>query len=173
MWPWTTKPVISGYICSNSQQYIAWIKIIDFSFMPKIIRILSKDHVPWRYFVNFTVNISKIYFCKWICIAKDFILTTLKVIFLIFWFFCTLRFQIIKYCPILTNHNGKLIYSVFRWCINLNFKKLTLMTGFVVQGHILVKHICSNSQVVAVDFGMGIICICIWVCLLSSFGVRI
>ncbi len=35
-----------GYICSNSQKYIEWVKIIDFSFMPKIIRILSKDHVP-------------------------------------------------------------------------------------------------------------------------------
>ncbi len=35
-----------GYISSNSQQYIVWVKIIDFSFMPKIIRILSKDHVP-------------------------------------------------------------------------------------------------------------------------------
>ncbi len=34
------------YICSNSQQYIVWVKIIHFSFMPKIISILSKDHVP-------------------------------------------------------------------------------------------------------------------------------
>ncbi len=33
------------YICSDSQKYIVWVKIIDFSFMPKI-RILSKDHVP-------------------------------------------------------------------------------------------------------------------------------
>ncbi len=32
-----------GYICSNSQKYILWLKIIDFSFMPKIISI-SKDH---------------------------------------------------------------------------------------------------------------------------------
>ncbi len=24
-----------GYICSNSQQYIVWVKIIHFSFMPK------------------------------------------------------------------------------------------------------------------------------------------
>ncbi len=40
------------YICSNSQKYTAWVKIIDFSFMPKIIRTLSKDHVPWRYLVN-------------------------------------------------------------------------------------------------------------------------
>ncbi len=37
-----------------------------------------------------------------------------------------------KYCPILTNHiNEKLIYSDLN-----NFKTLTLMTGFVVQGHI-------------------------------------
>ncbi len=42
-----------GYICSNSQQYIVWVKIIHFSFMPKIISILSKDHVPLIYFVNF------------------------------------------------------------------------------------------------------------------------
>ncbi len=35
-----------GYICSNSQKHIVWVKIIDFSFMPKIIRTLSKDHVP-------------------------------------------------------------------------------------------------------------------------------
>ncbi len=32
-----------GYICSNSQKYIVWVKMIFFSFMPKIIRILSKD----------------------------------------------------------------------------------------------------------------------------------
>ncbi len=35
-----------GYVCSNSQKYIVWVKMIDVSFMPKIIRILSKDHVP-------------------------------------------------------------------------------------------------------------------------------
>ncbi len=28
-----------------------------------------------------------------------------------------------------------------RWCININFEKLTLMTGFAVQGHIY-KHTC-------------------------------
>ncbi len=42
-----------GYICSNSQLYILWVKIIHFSFIPKIISILSKDHVPLIYFVNF------------------------------------------------------------------------------------------------------------------------
>ncbi len=30
-----------GYICSKSQKYIVWVKIIDFSFMPRIIRILK------------------------------------------------------------------------------------------------------------------------------------
>ncbi len=34
-----------GYICSDSQTYIVWVKKIDFSFMPKTIRTLSKDHV--------------------------------------------------------------------------------------------------------------------------------
>ncbi len=43
-----------GYICSNSQIYIVLVKIIGFSFMPKIdIKTLSKDHVSWRYLVNF------------------------------------------------------------------------------------------------------------------------
>jgi len=30
--------------------------------------------------------------------------------------------------------NVKLIYSAFRWCINLSFKNVTLVTGFLVQG---------------------------------------
>ncbi len=29
------------YICRNRQQYIVWVKIIHFYFMPKIIRILG------------------------------------------------------------------------------------------------------------------------------------
>ncbi len=41
-----------------------------------------------------------------ICIAKNFIWTTLKAIFSIFRFFCTLRFHIFKYCPIITNHTS-------------------------------------------------------------------
>ncbi len=35
-----------GNICINIQQYIVWVKRINFPFMPEIIRILSKDHVP-------------------------------------------------------------------------------------------------------------------------------
>ncbi len=47
-----------GYICSNSQQYIVWVKIIDVSFMPQIIRILRSCSM--KIFCKFpTVNISK------------------------------------------------------------------------------------------------------------------
>ncbi len=41
---WVNYPFKSlGYVCSNSQKYTVWVKIIDFSFMPKIIRTLSKE----------------------------------------------------------------------------------------------------------------------------------
>ncbi len=33
------------FIYINSQKYIVWVKMIDFYFMPKIIKTLSKDHV--------------------------------------------------------------------------------------------------------------------------------
>ncbi len=79
------------YICSNSQQCIVWVKIIYFSYMPKIIRILS-SMIPrsssMKIFFKFpTINISKLNFRLVICIAKDFIWTTLKAIFTIFRFF--------------------------------------------------------------------------------------
>ncbi len=87
-----TKPVFKslGYICSNSQKYTAWVKIIHFSFIPQIIRVLSKDHLPWRYLVN--------YYRKYIktCIAKKLIWTILKGYSQCLDFFCTLRFQIFK-----------------------------------------------------------------------------
>ncbi len=55
MWTWTSKPVISStsifVAIANNTLYGS--KLLIFSFMPKIIRIFSKDHVPWRYFVNF------------------------------------------------------------------------------------------------------------------------
>ncbi len=73
--------------------------------MPKIIRILRS--LSMKIFCKFpTVNISKLNFWLIICIAKNFIWTTLKVIFSIFRFFCSLRFQIYKYCPIITNHTS-------------------------------------------------------------------
>ncbi len=103
-----------------------------------------------------TVNISKRNFLSVICIAKNIIWTTLKVIFSIFRFFCTLRFQIFKYLwisQILPYHNKTyinetLIYSAFIWCSNLNFRKLTLMTGFVFQGHIY----SYNAAIILLSF---------------------
>ncbi len=81
--------------------------------MPKIIRILRSCSM--KIFCTFsTVNISKLNFWLVICIAKNFIWTTLKVIFSIFRFFCTLRFQIYKYCAIITNHT-----SMESWFITL------------------------------------------------------
>ncbi len=51
-----------GYICSNSQKYIVWVKIINLSFMPKIIRILSRD-AP--------VDRPKIGTCRFLLIMRD------------------------------------------------------------------------------------------------------
>ncbi len=80
-------------------------KLSIFLLMPKIIRILRSCSM--KIFCTFpTVNISKLNFWLVICIAKNFIWTTLKLIFSIFRFFCTLRFQIYKYCPIITNHTS-------------------------------------------------------------------
>ncbi len=98
--------------------------------MPKIIRILRSCSMK----IFCTVNISKLNFWLLICIAKNFIWTTLKKIFL---HPQISDFQILSYHykPYI---NGNIIYSAFRWCINLNFEKLILMTGFVLQGYILL-----------------------------------
>ncbi len=123
MCPWSTKAVISSTSIFVAIA-IVWVKIIDFSFMPKIIRILRLCSI--KMFSTFpTVNKSKVIFWLVICIAKNLIWSTLKMIFSIFRFFCTLRFQIYKYCPIITNHTSleNIIYSASRWCRNLNFQK--------------------------------------------------
>jgi len=39
-----TSLKLHGYICGNSLQNTVSVKIIHFSIMPKIIRILSKDN---------------------------------------------------------------------------------------------------------------------------------
>ncbi len=58
IWPWSTKPVTS-----NTAIFVAiankTLYCIDFSIMSKIIMILYKDHVPWRYFVNVLLQIYK------------------------------------------------------------------------------------------------------------------
>ncbi len=100
------------YICSNRQTF--------FILCQKIIRILSKDRVPWRYFCKFpTVNISKLNFWVVICIAENFIWTNLNGDFLNISIF--MHPQIPDF-QILSNHNkpyinGKIIYSLW-WCIN-------------------------------------------------------
>ncbi len=44
------------YICSNSQQYIVWLKMINVYFMPKVIRILRSCSM--KIFSTFpTINI--------------------------------------------------------------------------------------------------------------------
>ncbi len=52
---WSTKPVLSRWsifvAIANNTLYGS--KLYIFLFMPKIISILSKDHVPLIYFVNF------------------------------------------------------------------------------------------------------------------------
>ncbi len=62
------------------------------------------------------VNVSKSKFWLVICIAKNIIWTTLKAIFSIFRFLCTLRFSNSsisdKYCPILTNHTAMKILCI-------------------------------------------------------------
>ncbi len=111
-----------GYICSNSQTYIVWVKIIDFSFIPKIIRILRSCSM--KIFCTFYIaNTSKLNFLLVICIAQNFIWTTVKMIFSIF------RFIDSRYCPIITNHTSK--ENVL--CYKSQFGKCTVMTGFVVQ----------------------------------------
>ncbi len=81
-----SSPEQHSYICSNSQQYIVWVKMINFSLMPKIIRILRSSSMK-IFCKSPTVNISKLNYWLLICIAKNFIWTTLKMIFSIFRFF--------------------------------------------------------------------------------------
>ncbi len=95
-----------------------------------------------------TVNISKLNFWLVICIAKNFIWTTLKAILSIFRFFCTLRFQIFKYLylsQILSYTNHTSMESLFIQLSYLNFENMTLMTGFVVQGHICILCLCLTT----------------------------
>ncbi len=104
------------YNYNNSQQYIVWVKIIDFSFMPKIIRILISCSM--KIFSQFpTINILKLNFWLVICIAKNLIWTTLKTISLnisIFFVRSDSRFPnssiSAKYCHILTNHTSMEVY---------------------------------------------------------------
>ncbi len=114
MWPWTTKPVLSIFVAIANNK---WVKIIHFSFMPKIIRILRSCSM--KIFCTFPIaNISTLNFWLLICIAKNFIWTTLKMILSIFRFFCTLRFRIHKYCP---NHTSMEILLIQLLCFRVAY----------------------------------------------------
>ncbi len=149
---------------------IVWVKVIEFSFMPKIIRILSKDYVPWRYFVNFKLWIYQNLCFDWlvICIVKNFIRTTLKVILSIFYFFCIPRFRIFK--------KKKHQWKAYLFCFQNMYKSffylflLMLMTGFVARGdhiYIFLAHVfCSLYISQKTDLQIQIKLYKNWVCLL-------
>ncbi len=98
-----------GYMCINSQKYIVWVKINDFSFMPKTfdIKIMFHEDI----FIFPTVNISKRNFVLVTCI-KSFIWTN---------FFApsdssfsnSLHLGQILSDPKKTYINGNIIYSAF------------------------------------------------------------
>ncbi len=116
MWPLDPKTSLKslGYICSIAKNTLYGSKWLIFHLCQKILMILSKDHVPWRYIYSefSTVNISTSFLIsKMHCEGLN--LDNIKRDFYYFYYD---------------------IYSAFRWCINLNFEKLTHMSGFVVQG---------------------------------------
>ncbi len=99
--------------------------------MPKTIRILSKDHVPWRY-VHFLLEIHQNLIFDLYYVFLRLNLDNFKSNCLNIWIlFCTLRFS--NSCILAKYINGKLIYSAFR-CIHLNKYKLTRMTFFCGPG---------------------------------------
>ncbi len=57
VWPcldYKTSLKLLKYICSNSQKYIEWVKIIDFSFMPKIIwKFKDILYISYCKYINF------------------------------------------------------------------------------------------------------------------------
>ncbi len=65
VWPcldYKTSLMLLKYICSNSQKYIEWVKIIDFSFMPKIIRTF-KDilYISYRKYIKTSFLFSSLH----------------------------------------------------------------------------------------------------------------
>ncbi len=99
MWPWTTKPVLSstGIFVAIANNTLYGSKVSIFFFMPKLFSYCKYIKTFWLV----------------ICIAKDYIWTTLKEIFLNILTFLEpsdSRFSnsciSAKYCPILTNHTS-------------------------------------------------------------------
>ncbi len=108
-----------------------------------------------------TVNISKLNFWLVICIAKNFIWTTLKVIFSIFRFFCTLRFQIFKYCPIITNHTSmeRYLFS-FQMMYESQFWKIDPYDWFCAPGSQMVSSVFNGFHL---DITVKLYIYCIYI----------
>ncbi len=104
-----TSHKLHRYICSNIQKYIVWVKIINFSLCQKSLGYYVKIMFHEEYLViSFRKYFQTYYVWLVICIAKNFIWTTLKAIFTTFRFLCILNSRFSnscisdKYCPILT-----------------------------------------------------------------------
>ncbi len=105
--------------------------MIHFSFLPKIIRILRSCSMK-IFCKSPTANISKLNYWLLICIAKNLIWTTLNMIFSIFRFFCTLRFQIFKYCP---NHTSmEILFIQLQMMHKSQFKEMHPNDWFCAPG---------------------------------------
>ncbi len=99
-----------------------------------------------------TVNISKL-FLFILCIAKNFIWTTVKAIFSIFLFFCTLRFQIFKklyvsqILSLQTLYQWKVYLFSFQIMYKSQFRKMYPYDWFCGPGsHIIWKHIYKSKH---------------------------
>ncbi len=110
MWPWSTKPVLSStgifVAIANNTLYGSKLFIFFYAKNHKDIKFWSM-----KIFCKFlTVDISKIHFWLVICIAKNYVWTTLKGIFSIFWFICyqipDFQIDVSQNSHILTNHTS-------------------------------------------------------------------
>ncbi len=91
MWPWTTKAVLSRTGIFIANNILHGSKLYFFLLCEKssghyVEIMFHEDTFP-------TVNISKLNFWYVLCIAKNLIWTTLKMIFSIFRLFLTFRFS--------------------------------------------------------------------------------
>ncbi len=119
MWPWSTKPVFS------SQKYTVWVKIINFYFMPKIIRILRSCSM--KIFCTFlNLNVYKYNFWLVICLAKNFLWTTLKMIFSIFRF---ILHSLAKLSGFVVQGHIYHVVSVTDFTLEVNREKWTVCDG--------------------------------------------
>ncbi len=107
-----------GYICSNSQKYIVWVKkknILCKHSLGYWFKIMFHEYILYvsdRKYIYIYIYIKQIGLV--ICIAKNLIWTTLKMIFSIFRFVMHPQIPdlqiVVQYisqiCPIITNHKS-------------------------------------------------------------------